>query len=591
MLSSLPAREGTSLPESAWALREDDESAYHPAAFFDDAPELRAYLGDFGRLQVELLRFVWVRGGCWYQAELRAVDGASAPTRGAELYLVRGAPGYGLTLKELDVLTLMACGLTNGEAADRLSLSRSTIGTHVERILAKLGQPTRSAAAAVAVEQHLLRLPLPGEGGPLTALRIGELDSWAQQAELRATDAADEPAALARPRRSRSRARPLLLGSLYPAGADGADMRLGSRLAIDEINRRGGAGGRDVEHLVVEADVADAASVLDGLDALEEAGADGIVCAYVSDESAVPDVLEFASRFGGPFLHTLGSRVAVERVRRRPAQLGNVFQLCPSIDGYNRGFLQFVRGGARRGTLAADSGRVMILGDDPARTGAIPATRAGEAAGGLAVEGVVLDHDLESWQAAARRVSREAPDAVLLSTFDPPSIVAFLDEFLAHPSPTLLYGLWVPGTPVFPTASGRYDGLVWSSNSGRHRDPVSARFEARFAARFPHQRPGLSAGLQYDAVNLLAHAWSTVPHPRAFREVSTVLRENVYRGVNGTYYFGASGQSSLAYPDDVSDSSLAHTRLTYQIQDGVSRVIAPGTVADARYVRPWWLAG
>jgi DNA-binding CsgD family transcriptional regulator/tetratricopeptide (TPR) repeat protein len=56
----------------------------------------------------------------------------------------------GLTARQLDVLTLLARGLTNAEIAAGLFLSVRTVDHHVSAILDKLGVPTRREAAAAA---------------------------------------------------------------------------------------------------------------------------------------------------------------------------------------------------------------------------------------------------------------------------------------------------------------------------------------------------------------------------------------------------------------------------------------------------------
>lgn len=65
-------------------------------------------------------------------------------------------PGHDLTKREREVLSLMVRGLNNTEIADVLIVSRSTIKFHVSNILSKLHVTTRTEAAAVAVQHHLV---------------------------------------------------------------------------------------------------------------------------------------------------------------------------------------------------------------------------------------------------------------------------------------------------------------------------------------------------------------------------------------------------------------------------------------------------
>jgi len=60
-----------------------------------------------------------------------------------------------LTERELEVLRAVATGLTNGEIAQELRLSESTVKTHVSRTLAKIGARDRVQAVIIAYEVGL----------------------------------------------------------------------------------------------------------------------------------------------------------------------------------------------------------------------------------------------------------------------------------------------------------------------------------------------------------------------------------------------------------------------------------------------------
>ena len=66
------------------------------------------------------------------------------------------APGLDLTERELEVLALMVEGLNNTQIAGRLTVSPSTIKSHVSNILSKLGVTSRTEAVALALRKHLI---------------------------------------------------------------------------------------------------------------------------------------------------------------------------------------------------------------------------------------------------------------------------------------------------------------------------------------------------------------------------------------------------------------------------------------------------
>jgi DNA-binding CsgD family transcriptional regulator len=93
---------------------------------------------------------------------LRAVDAAAAPQEVPGTPDDVSAPGSaalrkrGLSDREIEVLTLVAAGFSNGDIGDRLFISAKTASVHVTHILNKLDVSTRTEAATIGV-----RLGLP----------------------------------------------------------------------------------------------------------------------------------------------------------------------------------------------------------------------------------------------------------------------------------------------------------------------------------------------------------------------------------------------------------------------------------------------
>jgi DNA-binding NarL/FixJ family response regulator len=72
--------------------------------------------------------------------------------------LAEFAPRVDFTVREMEVLQLMAQGLSNKEIAQAIGRTEATVKTHVLHLLAKLGEDDRTGAVTVALKRGLIHL-------------------------------------------------------------------------------------------------------------------------------------------------------------------------------------------------------------------------------------------------------------------------------------------------------------------------------------------------------------------------------------------------------------------------------------------------
>ncbi len=108
----------------------------------------RAHLGE------KAFTAAWAEGRTMTQEQVFTARG---PVTKSTSTLAKSPTTYpdGLTRREVEVLRLVAQGLTNKQVADQLFISPRTVNTHLTSIYGKIGVSSRSAANRYAMEHHL----------------------------------------------------------------------------------------------------------------------------------------------------------------------------------------------------------------------------------------------------------------------------------------------------------------------------------------------------------------------------------------------------------------------------------------------------
>lgn len=487
---------------------------------------------------------------------------------------------YGLTIRELDVLTLLSIGLPNTEIAARLTLSPRTVTTHVDHVMRKLGVFSRTSAAVIAVDEGFIRVPFPGGEEGFDMLRLGR----ALRGGASSARASDGP---------RLVKRPLVIGAALPlrgfVAGDGMEMAHATQLAVDELNGRGGIDGRLVAMEIVDVDILDAASVRHALTTLAERDVDVITSGYFAHQEIAHEIVADS---GIPYLHAATMDAMEQRVLADPHRYGRIFQVCPSDSHYAPRFVEVMTELRDQGRWKPSSPRLVIIQSawDLTNLGIARAAEVADQAGWQLEVIRLMGDSEESWASVADRIRVSEPGAVMIGHYLVEGTMSFLDRFLADPSDTLIYSLYAPSVPEFrDLMGGRADGLLWATVTGTYSDPLARAFAAKYRDRFG-TNPGRShAGIAYDRVKVISQAWSQVANPRDRAAVAHELRGVIHRGVNGVYYFGGPSQTALTYPSADVDPSLAQAHLVFQIQDGAQRILGPAPYAEASFVPQPWL--
>jgi DNA-binding CsgD family transcriptional regulator len=153
------AREATLRWGRAEALREELGAPLHPVERADYEQVVAAARRELGE---EAFAAAWVQGRTMTLEQVLTSQEHSTlseqETAALQPSTEKDVPTSptGLTARELEVLCLVAQGLTDAQVAEKLVISRRTVNWHLTSIYSKLGVSSRAAATRYAIEHQMV---------------------------------------------------------------------------------------------------------------------------------------------------------------------------------------------------------------------------------------------------------------------------------------------------------------------------------------------------------------------------------------------------------------------------------------------------
>jgi branched-chain amino acid transport system substrate-binding protein len=295
---------------------------------------------------------------------------------------------------------------------------------------------------------------------------------------------------------------------------------------------------------------------------------------------------------GVPLLHTNAYSGDAQFVADNFDEYKMVFQTCATDIQYGQNFGRVLKGWYDSGQFTPSRKTVAIVtSTDPYSVSVAKNFRDEVSSAGWSV--VVYEKvtaPLSEWGPVLAKIRDASPAVVMNTDYYVSDLASFTKQFVADPTPSILYEQYGPAVPEYLDLVGDAgNGVVWATNAGITPDAIGQAFIDAFEAKFGN-RPGVGGpGLLYDQVYIWKLAAGSAGDPVDYAKVIENIKQDLYRGVLGTYNFRAQDQTSLSYPVQTNDPSLGMPMFTYQIQGLTQVLIDPSPYTQGQLQMPPWL--
>ena len=382
------------------------------------------------------------------------------------------------------------------------------------------------------------------------------------------------------------------LSATGPFASDGEVTKISHQLAIDEINAMGGLYGRKLE--LVTYDIADLSpdKLKAGFTYLTSEGkADVLITQTLFTPG--PE-MEVCAASGVPFLHASAVHDFSDMVKAKPDKYWMVFMMTPWEYSLGDALLPALEEFQKTSDWKPRDKSIAMITTNSSYSNAIEqAIRKALPKYGwkITMADTVVPPTTE-WGGILAKVRQANPDLVFTTDYVVGDLAALQNQFMQNPTKSIMYGQWAPSLNEYITLTKENStGVIYQELIGVLNDQIAADFLDRFRKAAPDVDPGGStSGIMYDAVYLYANAvlWAGGPEDR--KKVAHYIRQNIHRGVCGSYRFRPDYQDIQAYPETEDDASLGLPHLWVQIWEGKRNIISPKPYAKTAFRLPPWFS-
>lgn len=379
---------------------------------------------------------------------------------------------------------------------------------------------------------------------------------------------------------------------LYPLSgiiaSDGAEMRNGVVMAVDEINALGGLVGHKLKYIEVD----DKDSLGDQVPtafrrAIEVEKADVIFSGYHLLSGPEFDICANA---GVLYYNNNTQKAWTDRYQGDPERYWSIFQTDPNEEWYGGGFARYLNAIVESGEFKPKAKTAAILHGDETYSTFI-GTTFNDTIKELGWEVVLKDTftvgNVTDWGPLLSKV-RDANPAVFFSVdYNPAENAAMIKQWAANPLPALVYQQYGPSVPEYLELAGEAaNGVIWATVLGYLPDKIGQQWVEAYKAKF-NQTPGYAnAPGGYDQVWVWAKAVALAGDPFDYKKVAKMTERGIHRGVTGASAF--INHAGTCYPWQTNDPSLGQAHTIYQIQNMKQVLVFPEPYTTGKFQTPPW---